>query len=684
MKRCVIILFVLNSITPSLFAQEYPQKDVDLEVLADEIFGFQDLDLNYQELYENMAQLLANKINLNSASAEELRFLNLLSEQQVQSLIAYRSETGQLLSVYELQAVPGFDSTTINKIVSFVNVDDQEGGTLFKRIISEENNYLIARYDRTLEKKNGFKQSEDPASKFKGDDGDLYLRFRTSKPGDFSIGFTLEKDAGEEINWSLANKQYGFDFLSFHAQLMKKGKLKNLIIGDYQTQFGQGLLLGGSFGYGKGSEAVMTVRRSNLGFLPYTSANETGYKRGAALTYEVLRFVYLSGFYSGTLRDASVGSDTLESSSSISSFQTTGFHRNQNELKNRHLIREENYGGILNYRKGAMDAGIIYNILSYRVPINRDAQPYNQFSFEGKSLSNSGAFLNYTFHNFTFFSEVAKTQGAGYGITAGILGSLTPKLDVALHYRNYQRNFYSLYSNAFSENSTPQNESGMYWGWKYRWNKKFSASGYADLFRFPWLRYRSYAPSTGHEWLLRFTYQPSRNVLIFLQAREESKVRNGGNNQDNLYKTFEGIKRNYWINFDYPVSDNIKMKTRAQFSTFDFDCTHTKGMTILHDININFRKLSLVCRYAIFDTEDYDNRQYVYERDVWLAYSLPAYSGKGIRNYVVAEYAFSKKFSIWIRYAHTRYTDRDTIGSGADAISGREKNDIRIQTRIKI
>ncbi len=681
--RYTIILLIVTTYIPTLFAQEYPQKDVDLEVLADEIFGFQDLDLNYQELYENMAQLLANKINLNTASTEELRFLNLLSEEQVQNLITYRSENGQLLSVYELQSVPGFDLEIINKIIPFVKVDDSAGGSLIKRIISEENNYLIARYDRTLETKDGFKQDKSPSTRFKGDDGDLYLRFRTSKPGDFSLGFTLEKDAGEQITWNSQNKQYGFDFLSFHTQFLNKGKLKNLIIGDYQTQFGQGLLLGGSFGYGKGSEAVMTVRRSNLGFLPYTSANETGYKRGAAATYELMHYVFVSGFYSNALRDASVNSDTLESSS-ISSFQTTGFHRNANELANRHQIREENYGGILNFRKGAIDAGVICNILNYSIPIDRDPQPYNQFSFEGKSLSNAGAFLNYTFHNFTFFSEAAKTVREGYGITAGILGSLTPKLDIALHYRNYQRNFYSLYSNGFSENSIPQNESGMYWGWKYRWNKKFSASGYADLFRFPWLRYRSYAPSTGHEWLIRFNYQPSRNVLIFLQAREESKVRNGSDAQDNLYVTFEGIKRNYWINFDYPVSDNIKMKTRAQFSTFDFDNTHSKGMTILQDISFDLGKLSLVARHAMFDTEDYDNRQYVYERDVWLAYSLPAYSGKGIRNYVVAEYTFSKKLSVWIRYAHTRYTDRDAIGSGADVISGRKKNDIRIQTRIKI
>src|SRR5690606_4780230 len=132
------------------------------EVLADEIFGFQDLDLNYEELYENMALLLANKINLNTATAEALRFLNLLTEQQVQSLLEYRSETGALLSVYELQAVPEFDAATIQKIISFVKVDDSGSGTLLKRILSEENNYLIIRYHQTLETKEGF-TTETPA-----------------------------------------------------------------------------------------------------------------------------------------------------------------------------------------------------------------------------------------------------------------------------------------------------------------------------------------------------------------------------------------------------------------------------------------------------------------------------------------------------------------------------------------
>lgn len=126
------------------------------------------------------------------------------------------------------------------------------------------------------------------------------------------------------------------------------------------------------------------------------------------------------------------------------------------------------------------------------------------------------------------------------------------------------------------------------------------------------------------------------------------------------------------------------MKTRAQFSSYEKDGSVTRGMTILNDIRADLGKLSIIGRYAIFDTQDYDNRQYVYERDVWLAYSMPAYADTGVRSYLLAKYSFSKRFAVWIRYGHTRYTNRDSIGSGADAISGKEKNDVRVQARIKI
>lgn len=680
MSTRIIGLLMLASAIQVCQAQEYPHREVNLELLADELFGFQDQDLNYEELYENMALLLSNPLNLNKASAEELRFLNILNEVQIKSLMDYRNTNGALLSVYELQAIPSFDLPTIYKIIPFVRVEEHSPiRSLWQRIRTEENNYLILRYGRTLQEKRGFTNDVSEGSRFKGTNEDLYVRFRTNKVGDFSIGFTLQQDAGEQFGW--AKNQYGFDFTSFHIQAMNKGNLKNIIVGDFQTQFAQGLVLGGNFGYGKGSETIGTVRRANLGFLPYTSQNEIGYRRGIAFTWQVLPSVTISPFYSSTWRDASIAGDTLEDAT-ISSFQTTGFHRNENEISKRSQVQEQNIGAVINYKNNSLDAGVIVSAIEYSIPIKRQPQPYNQFSFAGTENINTSAFVNYSINNFTFFSEVAHTLNHGNALATGLMGSITPKLDIAIHYRNFHRNFYSFYANAFAESTIPQNESGIYWGWKYRWNRQLSASGYADLFRFPWLRYRSYIPSDGHEWLFRVNYQPTRNVLLFVQAREETKVRNVSN-ETNLYLTAQGIKRNYLFNADYGIGQNLRFKTRAQFSTFDFNNTTTKGMTVLQDISVDFGKLSLTARYALFDTDDYDNRQYVFEREVWLAYALPAYSGNGVRNYVLLQYSFTKKITCWLRWANTRYTDREVIGTGSDAIDGKTKTDVRAQIRYR-
>ncbi|MBX2962568.1 MAG: helix-hairpin-helix domain-containing protein [Cyclobacteriaceae bacterium] len=682
-KRWLAILLLIPL---QNLAQDYPKKEINLERIADELFGFQDLDLNYEDLYENIALLLANPLNLNTATPEEFRFINILTEEQFQHLFRYRRENGNFLSVYELQAIPTFDLLTIYKIIPFVTVKDPStllNASLLNRIRKEGTTYLIMRYGRILETKRGFTDEASPAQRFIGDENSLYMRFLSRRTGDYSFGFTLEKDAGEQITWNPETKQYGFDFISFHAQLMNKGKIKNITVGDYQVQFGQGLMLGSKFGFGKGAETITTIRRSNMGFLPFTSIDETGYLRGACLTYELSRNILLSGFYSNTWRDATLVVTESEDDFA-SALQTSGLHRNLSEISRRKNLNEEQYGFILGYQKQQVDAGILFTNISYGVPIVRSPNPYNQYAFSGNGIQNIGGYLNYTFKNFTFFSEAGSTLRGGLGISSGLVGSVTSQLDVAFHYRNYQRNFYSLSSNAFAESSLPQNERGMYWGWRYRWNRKYSFAGYMDIFRFPWLRYRIYSPTDGNEYLLRFNYQPTRNVLLFAQFREETKSRNVSTGNQNTYRVENGTKRNVWLNADYEINRTISMKTRAQFSTYDFNDVKTRGMIILQDITLRFTKLAFTARYAIFDTKDYDNRQYVYERDVWLAFTMPALSGTGIRNYVLMQYDVSRKISCWLRYSHLRYTDREVVGSGADTIDGNARNDIKLQVRFRL
>jgi hypothetical protein len=674
---------IISSLTRPALAQA----PSDFERLVDEIFAIQDEDINYEDLYENLAQLYSNQADLNTISEEQLRSIYLLNEFQIQSFFNYRKEAGPFISIYELQNINGFTEDVIQRLIPFVRVKDATltiNKTLFRRILEEKNNYLILRYDRTVEEKKGYKEEIPVTAKYAGSPDRIYARFQTRRTGDFSLGFTAEKDAGEQFIWSANKRQYGADYISYYAQVLNKGKIKNLILGDYQAQFGQGLVLGSAFGIGKNSEAVTTVRKGNLGFLPYSSVYEARFLRGAAISYSVSNKITVHGMISSRWRDGNIKQDTTEGDYDlISSLQLTGLHRTPAELANRKTVLEKNIATVVNYKHQHIEAGILLHHTHFNVQLIPTSTLYNQFNFKGSTLTNAGFYLNYNWNNFTFFSEAGHSINKGTGTILGIVGSITPAFDISLLFRKFDRNYISFHSNALSENTTPQNETGIYWGWKYAFNKKYIMSGYFDLFQFPWLRYRAYVPSEGTEWLLRLNYKPSKTISMFLQAREETKVRNN-TSDNNLYMTQPGTKRNYWINVDYQVASHLTFKTRAQFSTYSLGLNVSDGMMLLQDVVWHSGKITISGRYALFDTDDYDNRLYVYEKDVWLAFSFPAYYGIGVRNYLLFQYSVSKSTDIWLRWAHVRYTDRDVIGSGSETIEGNIRNDIKFQMRIRL
>lgn len=682
MKLIVGIIFIVWAI--DIPAQDYPHKEIDLAPIADEIYGLQDMDLNYEELYENLVQVMANPVNLNRATHEDFRFIKILSESQINNLLNHRAENGNFISVYELQAIPEFDLSTVYKLVPFITVHDpgeRIDGSLLQRIKKESENYFLVRYERTLQTKTGFEKTVEESSRFQGSPDKVYMRFRSSRAGDFSMGFTAEKDAGEPIRWSPSSRYYGADYISYHIQLQNKGRLTNLILGDYQSQFGQGIMMGGVFGMGKGGETITTTRRSNIGLLPYTSVYEGGAMRGIGFTVKASEHFSATGFFSNTKKDVTLETNGQEDI--ISSFQASGLHRNENELESRRKIGEKNFGGVVQYKRNALDIGIMFNQTEFTVPVYRTPSAYNQFTFSGKSNQNVGIYCNYSIQNVTFFSEAARSLKGGYAGSAGVLASLSPNLDLALLYRKYDRDFYAFYTSGFAESTNTQNETGIYWGWKYTFNRKYNISGYVDIFKFPWLRFRSYAPSTGSEWLFRFAYEPSRKVKIFLQVREESKSRNVDLDSLNQYILTTGRKNNYWMSVDYSPHQMLRFKSRAQRSSYRINEKRTHGFALMQDLILDVGKLKFTLRYALFETEDYDNRQYAYENDVWLAYSLPAYYGSGVRKMAIIEYKINKHVSFWIRYGHIRYRNQSFIGTSMDRIAGDKKNDVKAQIVVR-
>ncbi len=685
-----LLLFPLTS-----HAQEYPRKEINIEQFIEDFFSQPSEDVNYEDLYESLFQLYTNPLDLNTATREELAATYIPSEIQLNSFFRYREQNGLLLSLYELQAIPDFDLPTIHRLLPFVEVRNNRAGSqpFWQRLIQEPNNYLLLRYNLVLEKKKGFTAADttssgEKGSRYLGSPGQVYARFRISHARDFSFGFTLEKDAGEEITWQPGTRRYLSDFISFHGMLENRGRWKKLVAGDYQIQAGQGLLLGAGFVMGKGAETITTTRRNQLGIRPYTSAIESGYFRGGAATYNLGQFD-LTGFYSGTRRDATVLglADTTSNSDSedyVRSVQATGYHRTAKEVAAKGEIYERVVGSNLGYRSrdNMLQLGATALLSRYSVPLVRKPSDYNQFEFNGRENWNISLNYSYLWQNVNLFGEAARSASGGVGAVSGLIASLSPKVDLTLLYRRYDRNFHSFYGNSFGESTRNINEHGLYWGLRVIPLRKVTLAAYYDQFRFPWLRYRVDAPSKGCGYLLRLAYEPSKTVQLHAQFREEQKEKNQSGGMLPIDFLTTARKRNWVLGADYAAAKVIALQTRVQGSNYRQSNGITYGYALVQDVRVEAGKLRVSGRFALFDTDDYDNRQYVYENDVLYAFSLPAYNERGDRHYLLLQYPLSRHLDFWVRYSRTRLRNSSSISSGLEEIAAPHKTEVKAQVRI--
>lgn len=672
----------------SVCGQDYPRKELNVRNFMQDIVGNPDLGIN-EDLAESLYQNYLNPIDLNRITRDEMASLSILSQKQLNSFFQYRTLAGTFLSIYELQSIPDLDLATIYKLLPFVIVKPNGLSlTVLNDALEGDKHYLLLRYGQILETKKGFTPPTSSSKvRYEGTSPKVYARYKWFSTKDFSIGCTLEKDEGEQ---SLT------DFVSFHVQVKNKGAWKNIILGDYQLQFGQGLVSSAGFYMGKGAETVLTVRRSNLGGKPYSSAMEMNFFRGGMATYQ-LGNVEITGFYSGLNRDANMVRDSLGNSLFATSLQTAGLHRTPSESSDRKALFEQNKGANLSYisSKGDLRLGLTVLQTSFNQELIKSDKPYNFHEFSGKENTLAGINYSYDYQNINFFGEVARSQSGGIGLVSGMLASFKKGTDMSLLYRNYEPNFHSFYANAFSENARNINETGYYLGVRHWLNRKWQLSSYVDYFYFPWYRYLVDKQTTkGFDYLTRLLYQPNKKMQAFLQIRQENKEENTKLTENYIDskgkpKTREitivsnRIKRIMIANIDYKPSKVWSFQTRASFSTFQFEGQPlTNGFAVAQDASLDLGNLSLTGRFALFNTDDYDNRQYFYEQDVLSAFSFPAYYQHGIRHYLMLQYKLSKNVDAWIRWARTDLFGEASFGSGLDEILSPHRSEVKVQLRI--
>jgi hypothetical protein len=683
-KATLLLIILCNLIFSKLLAQEYQKQDIDFQSFIQNIVGIPTDNLNYDELLEALGQLYSNPIDLNTANHSQLASLFVLTDKQINSILNYREKSGLFASIYELQAVEGLELSTIYKILPFVIVR-QPGISIngIETSLNKANHTLFLRSTNILEQKKGYTPLKGRETvRYLGKPGGLLVRYKLFHTNDISAGFTLDKDDGEGFTFNPKKNQYLADFTSFHFQVQNKGRWKSINLGDYTMQFGQGLVLSSGFYLGKGAETILAVRRNSLGIRPYTSVIENNFFRGAAATYQTGAFE-ITGFFARNRRTANLVTDKATNTQSISSIDTDGYHRTQSEIDDKASLTEQNVGINIKWKNKNDNLQIEATALDthYDLPILKQDRPYNQYEFKGKNQQVGSLSYSYIVSNLNLFGEIARSKSKGIGTVNGLLLSLSKKSDLAFVYRNYAKNFHSFYANGFGENSRNINENGAYIGYKFSPNRRWIYTSSFDYFKFPEIKFGVDGPSDGLEFLHRISYSPTKTTHWHIQYREQHKEKNF--KIENTNKVINSIKRNLIFDLETPFSAKIIAKTRLMASSYNFEKQpKSYGFAIVQDAQLKLNKVNIDARIAYFNTDDFDNRQYVYEQDVLYAFSFPAYFNKGLRHYLLMTYKLTKAAEIQVRWARTDYFDQTSISSGLEEIAKPHKSEIKMQLKL--
>ena len=154
-----------------------------------------------------------------------------------------------------------------------------------EKFLKEKNEYGIqfrTRFISDLQDRAGFSEN-----KFVGDKIKSYNRIKADL-SNFRLGFLTEKDPGE--------KTY-YDHFTGFIEYRPTEIIDQIILGDFNYEFGQGLVVWSPYAFSKGVEVVSSPLKRNRNFSSNSSSEENKFFRGAALSISYNNLIF-SSFYS--------------------------------------------------------------------------------------------------------------------------------------------------------------------------------------------------------------------------------------------------------------------------------------------------------------------------------------------------------------------------------------------------
>ena len=665
--KILLMMIMFNG----LYLAQVDSSSISTEEIINNLLQEPSEENDNEEIYQILEDIALSPIDLNTAMLTDLQRIPGMSAYNAALILNHRKKYGAFFSTDELDLVEGLNSNITEKVKPFLIVNSkifksvlesgEQGLSTWDGLTNNLNLNIRSRFINDLQEKRGFREN-----KYEGSNPKIYNRFTLKYNGLIDAGLTTEKDAGESaIN----------EFTSFHFTLKNYGIIKNLTLGDYTLEFGQGLALWSPYALSKGTDAVFPSNRKAKIINPYKSTNENNFFRGAAVTISLDNFLVTS-FYSKNFFDANI--DTV--SHGILSTPIDGYHRTESEIEKRKTAQETVYGGRIDF----IDPGDIINagLLIYSSQFSNSFVPSNIFDLDGDRFQYYSLYYNIYAGRINIFGESA-FDGRSLASLLGTTISLTDNFSLVTLLRNYPRNYRNLHSFGFGENSgATKNEFGIYTG--IQWATLLGEINfYYDQFKFPYATYENPLPSMGDEFLFDIRSKPVQRMETIFRFKYENKEVT--EKIENLESLITRIKYSIRGEVVYTISNKLRLKTRVEVNRFEIADIklNEKGMMIFQDVRISpLQNLDLDGRIFFYQTDSFNSAIYSYENDLTGILSSTALYGKGVRWYLLIKFKPIKIISLSAKYSETFKPLEKSLSSGFSEINNNLDNRISFQAEI--
>lgn len=679
LQKSVVILVFIVATTVAAFAQSRGDKaphdnygmrlcswDDFVEIFSTSYFDDDESPQLSEERMDALRNIYDNKINVNTASREELLALPFLSEQQAANIVDYARRHGPLLSPGELALIPQIDFQTRFLLTAFLACEapPNNADNSIARLLSGKHT-IAANYSTPLYRAEGYKthSSLKDSQKYLGDKTHTAAKYAYNYNGELLYGLTTEKDPGEPFACRGNSLMDSYSFYVFRKQ--RRGGRYSFAAGDFRIHLGEGLTVGNMFFSGK-KGVLSNYYRNRNAISPHTSYSERDFFRGAAGSIRLGRF-RATAFASYKANDA-----ILTDSGGVSSINSNGYHRTPTEMQRRGNLHDFTAGADISYGIPVITVGLSATATNYSKRLSPRQAEYNRYAMRGKDFHAAALHYALKLKNFSSRGEGAISEANALAFINTTRWNPSNRLSLVSVQRSYSMKYSQPYAESFRSSGRTSNEQGIYAGFSARPTRTITVNGYADFFHCPWPSYRYRAPINGHELYAEARLQRNSWFVAADWKLTKRKSDNALFRDDTISISRQLARLRYGLTLR-----NFSSISFLSFTTAKAGSATHHGWAIGQRATLSASNVKAAASANYFDARNYAARIFTYENSVRYIYNnfVPLY-GKGFRAAATASVKLWRIVELYAKYSITHYFDRHTTGSGAAAVNSRTQSSI--------